>query len=98
MFVFPNSGRNLEQGVFRVKSLRSLYSDWKAGGQVNYFRDFALEWHKRWLELSAGTLTLEDWRARGVDYLIYSGTRDEEPGQPVFENARYRAYAIRNAP
>lgn len=99
LFVFPLSGRNLEQGVFRVKSLRSLYADWKAGGQVNYFRDFALEWHRRWLELSSGKLTANDWSARGVEYLIYGGSTSDPPlGLPVFENARYRVYAIRNAP
>ena len=95
LFVFPTSGRNLEQGVFRVKALRGLYSDWKAGGQVNYFRDFAIEWRKRWSELSSGKLTVDDWRARGVDYLIYSGGAPaEQLGQPVFQNARYRAYQI----
>ena len=94
LFVFPTSGRNLEQGVFRVKALRGLYSDWKAGGQVNYFRDFALEWRRRWSELSSGKLTVDDWRARGVDYLIYAGAQAEQIGQPVFQNARYRAYRI----
>ena len=101
LFVFPNSKRNLEQGVFRAKSLRSLYADWKAGGQVNYFRDFALEWRKRWTELSAGSLTVDDWRARGVEYLIYGGPRHEQLGEPVYENSGYRAYRIqlsRNAP
>jgi hypothetical protein len=98
LFVFPASGRSLDQGVFRVKALRSLYADWKAGGQVNYFRDFALEWRVRWSELSSGRLTLADWRARGVDYLIYpvqSAARDDL-AKPIYENARYRVYAIAN--
>ena len=95
LFVFPSSKRNLEQGVFRAKSLRGLYSDWKAGGQVNYFRDFALEWRKRWTELSSGTLSVDDWRSRGVDYLIYGGPWQEQLGEPVYENAGYRAYRIR---
>ena len=94
MFVFPGSGRNLDQGVFRAKSLRGLYIDWKAGGQVNYFRDFALEWRKRWAELSGGKLTADDWRTRGVDYLIYSGARNEQLGLPVYENSDYRVYRI----
>jgi hypothetical protein len=94
LFVFPASGRNLDQGVFRVKALRSLYTDWKAGGQANYFREFALEWRKRWDELSPGNLTLNDWRSRGVDYLIYEGPSIEKLKQPVFENERYRVYGI----
>jgi hypothetical protein len=95
MFVFPVSARNLEQGVFRANAKRALYTDWKAGGQVNYFRDFALEWRKRWQELSSGKLTVDEWRARGVDYLIYAGPKAEQLAQPpVFENSRYRAYEI----
>lgn len=94
MFVFPVSGHNLEQGVFRAKSLRNLYVDWKAGGQANYFRDFALEWLRRWNELSSGKLTPDDWRARGVDYLVYAGPKLESLGEPVFQNAKYRAYRI----
>ena len=94
LFVFPSSGRSLEQGVFRVRALRGLYSDWKSGGQANYFRDFALEWQRRWQELSSGKLTVDDWRSRGVDYLIYSGPPSEPLGQPVFNNGHYRAYRI----
>ncbi|HEY3738610.1 MAG TPA: DUF6798 domain-containing protein [Bryobacteraceae bacterium] len=94
MFVFPVSGHNLEQGVFRVKALRSLYVDWKAGGQANYFRDFAIEWQRRWDELSSGKLTPDSWRARGVDYLVYAGPRIEDLGEPVFQNAKYRAYRL----
>jgi hypothetical protein len=83
--------------VFRVRALRSLYTDWKAGGQANYFRDFALEWNKRWDELSSGKLTAEDWRARGVDYLVYAGPRNERLTQPpVFENGKYRVYQLTN--
>lgn len=95
LFQFANSGRSLEQGVFRAKSLRGLYVDWKAGGQVNYFREFALEWWKRWRELDSGGLSQKDWRTRGVDYLIYSGARQVEPGQPpAFENGRFRVYKL----
>jgi hypothetical protein len=97
LFVFPSSGHDLDQGVFRVRALRSLYTDWKAGGQANYFRDFALEWNKRWDELSSGKLTAEDWRARGVDYLVYAGPRNERLTQPpVFENGKYRVYQLTN--
>ena len=93
LFVFPNSGHNLDQGVFRVRALRSLYVDWKAGGQGNYFRDFALDWNARWNELSSGKLTPVDWRARGVEYLVYAGPRSEQlAAPPVFENKSYRAY------
>ena len=94
LFVFPTSGRSLEQGVFRAQSLRGLYGDWKAGGQANYFRDFALEWRKRWAELSSGKLSAADWRTRGVDYVIYAGPRSEPLGKPVFENTRFRVYAL----
>ena len=56
LFMFPTAGRSLEQGVFRAQAARGLYTDWKAGGQVNYFRDFALEWSKRWTEISSGAV------------------------------------------
>ena len=37
LFLFPDSGTSLEPGIFRARSLRGLYVDWKSGGQVNYF-------------------------------------------------------------
>src|SRR5262249_35295394 len=40
VFLFPDAKQELQPGVFRAEALRTVYVDWKAGGQVNYFRDF----------------------------------------------------------
>jgi hypothetical protein len=40
LFLFPDSRTSLDPGVFRARSLRGLYVDWKSGGQVNYFPEF----------------------------------------------------------
>jgi len=40
LFLFPDSGTSFDPGIFRARSLRGLYVDWKSGGQVNYFSEF----------------------------------------------------------
>jgi hypothetical protein len=96
LFLFPDSGTSLEPGIFRARSLRGLYVDWKSGGQVNYFPGFAREWWTRWVETGSGrwSTTLEDFpklASMGVDYVVL---KKPVPGAtPLFINAKYAAYA-----
>src|SRR5579884_1078647 len=67
LFAFPDAGRDLYPGLFRATAIRAIYVDWKSGGQVNYFRDFALEWWQRWNSIPA---PVERYRQLGIDYIV----------------------------
>jgi hypothetical protein len=96
LFLFPDSRTSLDPGVFRARSLRGLYVDWKSGGQVNYFPQFALQWWARWVETGSGRWNVKPrdfskLSAMGVDYVVL---KNPIPGATaVFSNATYSAYA-----
>jgi hypothetical protein len=95
-FLFPDSGTSLDPGIFRARSLRGLYVDWKSGGQVNYFPEFASLWWSRWVETGSGrwSVTPQDFpklATIGVDYVVL---KKPVPGAtPQFLGAKYFAYA-----
>jgi hypothetical protein len=97
VFLFPDAGRELYPGVFRVEALRSVYADWKTGGQVNFSRDLGEEWWSRWQKTMAAGFDphhLGDYRAMGIGYIVLL-TKDRLPGTPpVFENTRFVAYKL----
>jgi len=85
LFVFPDSKTSLDPGIFRARSLRGLYVDWKSGGQVNYFPGFAREWWTRWQQVN----TFQD--LTGADYVV---TKKPIPGAlPLYQNATYSVYS-----
>lgn len=85
LFVFPDSKTALDPGIFRARSLRGLYVDWKSGGQVNYFPAFAQEWWKRWQQVN------DHHDLTGADYVV---TKKPIPNlTPVFANATYWVYS-----
>ena len=97
VFLFPQHGRDLQPGLFRVHALRGLYVDWKAGGQANLLKEFAMDWWQRWqraMELKFDPAKLEPYRALGIDYLVLkTGTKVE--GRPAaYENGRYVVYQL----
>jgi uncharacterized protein DUF6798 len=96
LFLFPDSGTSLDPGVFRAQALRGLYVDWKSGGQVNYFPDFAREWWTRWVETGSGrwSVTRDDFpklAAMGVDYVVLKKPIPDEA--PRFTGGKYFAYS-----
>jgi hypothetical protein len=95
LFLFPDAGRQLDPGEFRARSLRAVYVDWKSGGQVNFLRDFAFEWSRRWQRTGAGKFQPEQvasYPAWGIDYFVLQ-TPHRLPGRaPVFENSRFVVY------
>ena len=94
LFLFPDSRTSLEPGIFRARSLRGLYVDWKSGGQVNYFPGFAREWWTRWVATGSGrwSVTTEDLsRLPGVDFVVLKKPIAGE--EPIFQNAAYWVYA-----
>ncbi len=97
VFLFADAGRSLEPGVFRARSARALYVDWKGGGQVNFFREYSRQWWQRWQQTLAEPFrpeAMREYRRLGIDYIVIS-PRDRFPGPPpVFENPRYLVYAV----
>ncbi len=95
VFLFPEAGRTLPPGVFRAKSLRALYADWKGGGQINFLREFLPLWRPRWeatlVRPFAGAADLERFRGLGISYVITEKRVDGR--EPVYENRRYLVYA-----
>jgi hypothetical protein len=97
LFLFPDSGTSPDPGVFRARALRGLYVDWKSGGQVNYFPDFARQWWTRWVETGSGrwSVGLDDFpklAAMGVDCVVLK--KPVPGGTPVFSNAGYSVYVV----
>lgn len=96
LFLFPDSGTSLEPGIFRARSLRGLYVDWKSGGQVNYFPEFTREWWTRWVATGSGrwhTMPADFAKltAMGVDYVVLKKPIANET--PLFANRSYAVYA-----
>lgn len=89
VFLFPKPGKDLRPGIFRAESLRAVYVDWKAGGQVNYFDDLGIEWWSRWQRVDRGEIPA------GVDYIVYMGAVPEGARKIVFRNAGYAVAAAR---
>jgi hypothetical protein len=99
VFLFPEAKRELYPGVFRAEALRTVYVDWKAGGQVNYFKDFGEMWWSRWQDVMVKPFTEADcprFAALGIDYIVLTTGHKLPDRDPEFENASYVAYAIRN--
>jgi hypothetical protein len=97
VFLFPQHGRDLQPGFFRVYGLRGLYVDWKVGGQANLLKEFAVEWWDRWQQAMASPFDpagLRRYRELGIDYLVLKPGTRLNSRQPVFENARYVVYSL----
>lgn len=48
MFHFPDAARDQYPAIFRVKSQRAVWVEWKGGGQVNFMESLAHKWWARW--------------------------------------------------
>ena len=99
MFLFPDAGHDLAPGMFRARSLRALWVDWKSGGQANYFPSFGDEWWQRWQQTMDGPFTVD--RLRGmldlpVDYYVLRREHRLAPVRPVFSNRVYVVYDARD--
>jgi uncharacterized membrane protein len=95
IFLFPDAGRNLTPGMFRATSLRSVYVDWKAGGQVNFLPGFAHEWWSRWQNSGLDSFNSYEpgrYRALGIDYIVLAPAHRVPTRMPAFENARFIVY------
>ena len=97
MFLFPDAGREIYPGVFRAKAIRAVYTDWKAGGQVNYHRSFADEWWDRWRTTMLPGFDpsrLERYSLAGIDYIVVKSRNRVEGMPPVFANKSFVVYYV----
>ncbi|MDE3167870.1 MAG: hypothetical protein KGN36_18865, partial [Acidobacteriota bacterium] len=96
VFLFPDTPRGLDPGVFRTEALRAVYVDWKGGGQVNYLLDFGEQWWFRWQQTLARRFTPADlprYEGLGIRYVVLK--REHRLADPaVWENARYAVYGL----
>jgi hypothetical protein len=95
VFLFPDLGHALEPGVFRAEALRTVYVDWKGGGQVNYLRDFATVWWFRWQQTMLGfhESDLPRYDGLGVRYIVLRKARLGRAA--LFQNADWAVYDVR---
>jgi hypothetical protein len=95
VFIFADAGRSLTPGVFRARSLRALYVDWKSGGQANFSPALAQEWRNRWeqtgeLRFTGGALApLENL---DIDYAVVNVAHRVTDREPIYKNATYAVY------
>lgn len=96
VFLFPDSAREPYPSIFRAKALRSVYVDWKGGGQVNLVRGFGEEWSRRWRLVNEQPLGPERFPALAAEGVKWLVTRDALPGyEPSWSNRRYFVYELR---
>lgn len=99
VFLFPDSpASSIDPGVFRARAERALYTDWKSGGQINFFRDFAHLWGERWRQALAEPFHPEQLgrlRQAGVDYVVLRSS-EAGPALPLaFTSGVYRVYRLK---
>ena len=97
LFLFPDSKTSLDPGIFRARSLRGLYVDWKIIWRSSklFFPASPREWWtNRWVATGSGrwSVTASDFSSlKGVDFVVM---KKPIPGVgPVFQNAGYAVYA-----
>jgi len=98
MFLFPDGAKDPAGSIFRARSLRGVYVDWKGGGQVNLLKEFAEEWWERWHSLMDPGYTparIPEYAARGVDYIVLTKANRLAGRPALFENSRFLVYKIR---
>ena len=101
VFLFPDADLALYPGIFRVEAMRAVYVDWKAGGQVNFFKELGEEWWSRWQKTMAapfdpkvagGAKDAARYRDLGIDYIVLQAKNRLVDIKPVFENGRFVVY------
>jgi hypothetical protein len=97
VFLFPDAGKDLASGIFRVEAGRAIYADWKGGGQVNYLKEFADEWRVRWELINEIGFTddaIPRYRSMGIQYLVVQPSHVFTTIEPVYHNSLYAVYRI----
>jgi hypothetical protein len=101
VFLFPDAEQELHPGVFRAEALRAVYVDWKAGGQVNFFKGLGEEWWSRWQRTMAAPFDpsrLTGYRELGIDYVVLRAQNRMAALTPRFQNSAFVVYEIGGSP
>lgn len=97
VFLFPGFERSTQPGVFRAAARRTVYVDWKAGGQVNFDIEFAQLWWERWNAVGKGPFRasgVAEFARRGIDYIVVAPGTDAGSAAPVYTNSRFSVYRV----
>jgi hypothetical protein len=97
VFLFGDAGTSPVPSIFRAKSERAVYVDWKAGGQMNFSESLAMEWWQRWQNTNG--LRFDPSQAArlhglGIDYLVLSSAQRLSGQQPVYETNGLTIYFV----
>ncbi len=102
IFLFADAGKRLFPGLFRAQSQRSVYVDWKSGGQVNFHESMGEEWWRRWqsvhgLQFDRGEIPA--LASLGIDYVVLESSLRLPDRVPAYENRGFVVYRLdaRNA-
>lgn len=101
VFLFPDAEQALHPGVFRAEALRAVYVDWKAGGQVNFFKGLGEEWWSRWQRTMAAPFDpnrLASYRELGIDHVVLRAQNRIAALTPRFQNSAFVVYEIGGSP
>jgi len=97
VFLFPYVGVQPTPGIFRARSERTIYVDWRGRGQAVFFPAFTVEWSQRWRNTHEGRWkpsaeVLHQIFEMHVDYVVVAA-QDAIPQQTEeFRNAQFVVY------
>ena len=95
VFLFGDAGSSPDPSIFRAESLRSVYVDWKSGGQMNFSEPLAREWWQRWQNTDAlrfDPAEVSRLSGLGIDYLVLSASHRLPNRGPEYENSQFLVY------
>jgi hypothetical protein len=95
LFLFPDAGRELYPGVFRARSRRALWVDWKSGMLAASFQPVALEWFDRWQGSMEGGFSrkrLESLLPLPIDYYVVKSAHRLPGMRTAFRNQEFYVY------
>ncbi|MBI3471153.1 MAG: hypothetical protein HY013_07340 [Candidatus Solibacter usitatus] len=96
VFLLADADRDLDAGIFRALSLRTVFVDWKGGGQVNYFRSLGEDWWRRWQWAMAKPLDRPDrYAPMGIAFVVRSPKRQAADRPALFRNAKFVVYSTK---
>jgi hypothetical protein len=75
--------------------------DWKAGGQVNFFKGLGEEWWSRWQRTMAAPFDpnrLASYRELGIDYVVLGAQNRIAALTPRFQNSAFVVYEVGGSP
>jgi len=97
VFLFGDAGSSADPSIFRAESLRAVYVDWKAGGQINFSEPLGMEWWRRWQSTNAlrfNPLEIGRLSGLGIDYLVLSISHALPDRQPAYQNSQFAVYKL----